>query len=420
MTINRKNKYFIFLPFLILYILIILISGTPSLQGDEPRFLWYAQNLLNGFYSPPAPDIYLWNGPGYPIYLMPFVYFNIPITWMRLSNALLHYLSIIYLFDTLIRCTKIRTALIACLAWGCYFLAYQEMPKLLTETLTTFLLVLAVNQYSLGVAMHSKRHCYLAGFTLGLLALTKVIFGYVLLGLLVTGILSLIIKNKLLPCNLAVVSLVALATCSPYLAYTYKLTGRHFLWSNSGGMNLYWMSTPVESEYGDWNNEEFKATCGLNQFEPCNDWQFANHHSKDLEQIKKFTSIERDEEYKKLAIKNIKSNPKKYIMNCFANIGRLLFNFPFSYKYQEAKTLIRFIPNSIILCLGLFCLPFLLLNWKKLDLSIKFIFITLGFYLTPTILLSAHPRQFNVIVPLIILLIAYILDRTISIKQEFN
>lgn len=420
MNIETINKYILFFPFLILYLLIIIFTSPPLLNGDEPIFIWYAQNLLNGFYSPPAPEIYLWYGPGYPIYLMPFVYFNIPIVGIRLSNALLHYLSIVFLFDSLVKCMRYKTATLASLAWGSYFLAYQEMPRLLTETLTIFLLVVAVNQYSRGVAMSSKKHFYLAGFTLGLLALTKVIFGYVLLTLLVTGILSYLTKGRVLPYNLAIVSLAAFATCSPYLAYTYKLTGRYFFWTHSGGMNLYWMSTPVKSEYGDWNNEEFKATCNLNQFEPCNDWQFAKHHGKELEQIKKFTSIERDDEYKRLAIENIKSNPLKYVKNCFANIGRLLFNFPFSYKYQEAKTLIRFIPNSILLTLTLFCLPFTILNWTGLDPIIKFIIIVLLYYLTPTIMLSAHPRQLNVIIPLIIAWVSYTIDNCLQFNIKLK
>src|SRR5690349_1086566 len=63
-----------------------LSAGAPV--GDEWRYLYYADNLLHGFYSP-HDRVFLWNGPGYPLLLAPFV----GIDWVdgaRYLNALWH------------------------------------------------------------------------------------------------------------------------------------------------------------------------------------------------------------------------------------------------------------------------------------------------------------------------------------------
>ncbi len=45
---------------------------------------------------------------------------------------------------------------------------------------------------------------------------------------------------------------MALIWCVPYLLMTYSLTGKPFYWGSSGGLSLYWMSTPYDTEMGDW------------------------------------------------------------------------------------------------------------------------------------------------------------------------
>ena len=93
-----KNPWLLFLPFLVLYIIFVLIFPTTGHQGDEERYLMFANNLVNGFYSPPAPDINLTNGPGWPIILMPFIALGLPLITITIANAFFYYLSIIFLF----------------------------------------------------------------------------------------------------------------------------------------------------------------------------------------------------------------------------------------------------------------------------------------------------------------------------------
>jgi hypothetical protein len=66
-----KNPFLLFLPFLILYTILIIVFAKNEYRGDEVRYLNYAKNLIHGFYSPPYPHIDLGNGPGYSILIAP-------------------------------------------------------------------------------------------------------------------------------------------------------------------------------------------------------------------------------------------------------------------------------------------------------------------------------------------------------------
>src|SRR5437764_1074257 len=97
----KLNPFLLFLPFLFLYILFVLKFNTGKLIFDELTYFQFAKNLTHGFYSPPAPDISLWNGPGYPMFLTPFVYLNSPLIIIKLFNAFFLYGSIVFLFLSL-------------------------------------------------------------------------------------------------------------------------------------------------------------------------------------------------------------------------------------------------------------------------------------------------------------------------------
>lgn len=69
-----RNPFLLFSPFLLFFVVIGYLDGSKTVTGyimdnhlftgDEGRYYTFAQNLLNGFYSPPAPNIDLWGGPG--------------------------------------------------------------------------------------------------------------------------------------------------------------------------------------------------------------------------------------------------------------------------------------------------------------------------------------------------------------------
>ena len=204
----------------------------------------------------------------------------------------------------------------------------------------------------------------------------------------------------------------------PYLIYTWSLTGKLFYWGNSGGMSLYWMSTPVEGEYGDWNNTSFTANCGHDKIIPCNKDLLAIHHQKDMDYVLSLPVIEQDDAYKAIAIQNIKSHPVKYLRNCFCNFSRLFFGFPTSYFYQREGTLLRFPLNSILLTFIFISVFFSCYHYKKLPLLIHFIYSLIFVYLFLSTLVSAYPRQLYVVVPLLLFWMAYMMYISVSIKTE--
>ena len=184
-----KNPFLLFSPFLLLYIGFVLLVYNNTLWGDELRHYRSAQNLLNGFYSPPAPDINLETGPGYPLLILPFLALDIPLFWMKILNAIFQYLSIICLFKSLQYIVSFKTAVIFSLFWGCYYNFFDFMALISAESLTIFLssllLFFLLKAFNNKELKNARKYFYLAGITLGCLALTKVIFGYIIVFMLI-------------------------------------------------------------------------------------------------------------------------------------------------------------------------------------------------------------------------------------------
>jgi len=415
---NIKNKpWLIFLPVLLYYIKFVLKMHDDSMIGDEGRYFMYAQNLLKGFYSPPPPDIYLWNGPGYPLFLLPFVYLKTPLVVITLTNALLQYLSVVFLFKTLRELVDYKKSLIFSLFWAFTFGAYYYMHAILTESLSYFLVTLFIYFVVKSFKTQNKWFILGAGGTLGYLALTKVIFGYVI-GVLVVGsfLFYLINRHKKAYKKILYISLIAIFLTLPYLFYTYQLTGKIFYWSNSGGMSLYWMSTPYENEYGDWNTVNFIANKPAVSV-PGHQEFLAQHHQNDLKEIMKYRGVKRDDKFKEYAWKNIYNHPGKYLHNIYFNISRMFFDFPNTYAFQYPSRLVWY--SSILFAMILLSWIITILNWKKLDFYIRFLFLFIAIYTGGTMLLSMDFRLFSVMIPVILVWVAYIMDKAVSIRLKF-
>lgn len=425
-----KNPFLLFLPFLLFYIIVIFKFGTNTLWGDEIRHLIFARNLLHGYYSPPSPDINLSMGPGYPILLMPFIALHLPFLYMRLINAILLYLSIIFLFKGLQQIVSFKKALIVSLFWGCYFNSLEFIAAMYSEALTSFLISLIVffiiSAFKTGAEIKTKKYIYLSGFTIGYIVLTKIIFGYVIMCMILAiGLLWLINRKAHNYRKGAIILLIAFATTAPYLIYTYHLTGRMFYWGTSGGNNLYWMSTPYQNEFGNWcryPNTPIARDGG--QLNPENRLNFIPgasdsirlHHEKELSEILKYKGVDQDDIFRKVAINNIKSHPIKFLQNCISNIGRIIFNYPYSYTIQKPKTLLRLPFNGLILILMILSIIPTLINWKKIIFPIRFIVLFVLLYLGGSIFGSAETRVFTIIVPMLLFWITYIFEKSIKIN----
>lgn len=419
-----KNLYLLFLPFLVFFIIFILVNPTKG-NGDEHRYLTFAHNLVNGFYSPPSPNLNLANGPGYPIILMLFVALGLPFTYMTLLNAFLYYFSIIFLFKALEKTVSPSLTLIFSLFWACYYLGYQNLPYIMTETLTYFLISVLIFSVVSAFTSNSpsviRKYIILAGFIFGYIVLTKIAFIYVLFAILFGSSLLWVfnIKNKNLKKSVVITS-IAFITILPYLIYAYNLTGEMFYWNTNTGDSLYWNSTPFSNEYGDWKSDLSEGEPGLSNYNiPGAGDTLKAHHQKDFDLINEYSGRQKDSVYKSIAIDNIKMHPLKFLENCVYNAGRLIFHYPFSEAKERPKILLVFPINGIILTLLLFCMIPTLINWRKISFIIKFLLLITFLYLGMSILVSALVRMFTVIVPILIFWFAYIFENTLRIKLKF-
>jgi 4-amino-4-deoxy-L-arabinose transferase-like glycosyltransferase len=435
-----KYPFLQFAPFLVLYILYIVINASPESFGDEPRYLSYANHLIHGYYSPQYPYIDLGNGPGYPLILTPFVALNLPVIYAKLLNGVCYYLSVVFLYKALREIVSLRFAFIFSVLWAVYPNTFEQMyralPEVFASTLIPPFIFCIIKAFKADNFKKAQNYLISAGVLFGYLVLTKPVFGYVLsLILIVALILWFVSKKKLNNKKLSIILIISFLTTVPYLIYTYNLTGKMFYWSSFGGNNLYWMSTPYEGEYGNYYHFPFASS---QDRIPGSEKIIKLHHQKDFEELLKNSEVRKaniingeiqqdlsngiaqDDLLKKIAIENIKSHPLKFLQNCFSNVGRMLFNYPASYVLQKPSTLLRLPFNGILLVFVLFSLIPTFINWKKVFYSLRFLLIFAIVYFGGSLLGSAGPRMFTVIVPILLIWIAYVLQRTVKIKLNFD
>ena len=244
-----------------------------------------------------------------------------------------------------------------------------------------------------------------ASMYLGYLALTKVFFGYVIAAASVFLAVSLVSQRakafkKALP-----IFLLALMWCIPYLLYTYSLTGKVFYWSTSGGMQLYWMTTPDANELGSWfSAKDVRARPEL------------AGHREFFATLEGLSDTERDDAFKKQAIYNIAHHPAKYLFNWMANVGRLLFSYPLFFGPQSPSTFFYLIPNMFIVVLSVIAIIPAVLRPRAIPFELwavlAFVLIAFG----GTSLLSAYDRQFRPLVPGLAVWLAFVYTRVMRIE----
>lgn len=440
-AIVRVNPWVLFSPFLVAYIIFVLVKSQDFLIGDEYRYVTFAHNLLHGFYSPPY-EVDLACGPGYPLILTPFFALHIPTIVIKLFNAGFQYLSIIFLFKSLRIIVSPRKAIFFSLYWACYYISFPTMPSILTETFTMFLVTLLIFLLLRAFnpqEIRSRKYTILAGLCMGYIALTKVIFGYVIICLMLCSLLLWLLNRKNWNYKKGLVILaIGFATTVPYLVYTYSVSGRMFYWSTLGGNNMYWMSSPYKYEYGNWfpdidarfdsmsNNDQivekrdFENHLAESIYIPGGVDSIKAHHREDFAAVDKLKGVEKDDAYREITMRNIRRNPGKYIQNCFSNIGRMLFDYPVSYLPQTPGLLLRLPANGILLVLVLFSIVPTLWNWKKIDYAIRFLLFYAAVYFGGSIFGSAESRMFAMIAPAVLIWVAYIVQRAIKFRWNFE
>jgi hypothetical protein len=168
------------------------------------------------------------------------------------------------------------------------------------------------------------------------------------------------------------------------------------------------MSTPYEKELGEWNS----PTTVLENPE-----LFPNHQEF-YKEILKLTPIQQDEAFKKRCYQNILHNPKKCCENWMANVGRLLFSYPFSYTDQKLSTYLYILPNMFIVVLSILCIYPSYLARRSVPYEIYALVLFGLIAFGGASLVSAEDRQFRPLVPIFALWIIFTLTR--SLKIEFR
>ena len=402
------NIYYKLIPFLIIYIAITILFPKDEVFSDQKRYLWFADNLLHGFYSPPFPDINLWNGPGYPLFLAFFQLLKFSVPALRMLNAFLLYFSLVFSYKTIaLYCPKKNTLLFTILL-GLYFPIFDSLRILMTECLTWFLISLTC--YSFLAAYKTKTFSWklilLTGFSLAYLCMTKVIFGYVIPAVLFISIFACILPRfRTAAKKSALIFSVAFIFCLPWLFYTFNLTHKVFYWSNSGSMSLYTMSSPFPDESGQWHMEEQLAK--------------NPNHAVFMDSILQLTPLEREDAYKKQAVINIKSHPAKYLTNMVSNTGQLLF-FPSDLAPDTIFAYIPFIPNMFIVVFIVLTLTTSIVYYKRIPKEIIFLALFILIYLSGSLFVTAYRRMFHITMPFWFFFFAYVFTNLININIKKN
>lgn len=406
----HSSPWLVFAPFMLLYA-VIALKMTPHdhLILDEGRYWGFAENLLHGHYHYKEGYQFLWSGPGYPLLLMPFVAVDSPLWVLKLLNALLLYSSVVLFFHLLRLYISPRKALLGALLFACYYPMYEVgLPYVMTEAWSMFLTVAPT--YLLCKAFRFKDYRWksllLPAFLLGLLALTKVIFGYVLLVMVVICLGAWLVRGRSKQmANLMAVFGFALVFCLPYLAYTYSLTGKVFYWGNSGGLQLYWMATPFEDELGDWHVPTLQEDPLLQE-----------HHGAFFAEIEGLGPVEKDAALQRKAIAYIRAHPKKFAYNWVANLGRTFFSHPLSFL-KPSNGLFRYlVPNIFLIVFAVMMLFPTLRYYTKFPLEILVMLVFSLVYLGGISVLASYPRFLFMIVPIWMLWIAWGLHRFVKVN----
>ena len=324
------------LPILGAYTLITVVTNQDP--GDEFRYLAYATNLTHGFYAltdSSDPQLYLWHGPGLPTLLAPLVALHLPLEVTRVLVGPTLLFATMVVFHHLVRLylSSERAALIATYGLALYLPFASVLSVIRVEPLATLCFTLAAFFMVRSFRGGQRDHVW-AGVALAALALSRVEYGYVLLAaLLLSGVWLLVSRRAPMARRSVTALLVALLLCTPWLLYTYSLTSRPFYWGNSGGLSLYWMSAP--ENLGDYHPNQVLDPQGTN--------------GRRFTDVKRLKPLDQDTRLQQIAFQNIRGDPKHYLSNVVNNIGRLVFNSPYSFTNQKASSMLYAVPNALLL-----------------------------------------------------------------------
>ena len=143
------------------------------------------------------------------------------------------------------------------------------------------------------------------------------------------------------------------------------------------------------------------------------------NHAKEIRAILKHNEFEQDILFKQKAVENIKMHPFKFLKNYYYNFSRMLFNFPYSYSYQDGAIVENIIIGSLILWVSVAGIFITALNWRRIISPVRFLLFITAVYLALSGALSSYPRQLDVMVPVLLFWIAYLIANIKTIDFKF-
>ena len=263
-------------------------------------------------------------------------------------------------------------------------------------------------------SFHQKKRRFLwmtgAAFFLMGLAMTRVIFGYVITaGIVAIPACGFIFREHWRPIGRATLVFgMALLMCLPFLTYTYRLTGKPFTWSTTGGEFIYWLASPFEGELGDWQS----SVRSIDEKSP----ELRANHEERFNRIAHLKELEQDAALREVGMGWIRDHPEKTVKNLIANWVRLVSGYPSSYALERVETVFWCAPIYFFLTLLLVTFWPAFRAWKSIPVSIKILALTAVIYVGGTSLLPALPRYLLPVFPFALLWVIFVFSRLLEIR----
>lgn len=375
-----------------------VLALRDGLTADEPRYLAQAGHWLESGNLFPHDDIS--NGPLWPLMLAGLIRAGVSEPLLEVISVLMLSLAAMFLLSVLARYARLPLAMLLAMILPLYpplllLLAGSVMTEI--PVLLLSCLVLLIVHRLVDSAGRSVLATGLLALIFGALALIKPIFGYVLPVMLVLSLIGVLVfrrESRRVLVRLAFACLAGLLLCIPWLNHTYQLTGKQFVWATEAGTHLYFMSIGGEDVWGSWVSD---------QKVPDNEFLLENGYADVLLAAQAMSGPERNEYLSALAIERIKADPGTYLTNVVANIGRVLFNYPYSFRAQSLFTYGFLLPNmALYLTLAV---TFLLLpwTWRQQHLAVTWLFVFYMVFLGGNFPVGSTARQGMVALPAILM-----------------
>ncbi len=374
MVNKRKILIFIFLSaFLIRFVFIILfpLSAPDSLDYDK-----MALHIANGL----GFSANLNRAPLYPTFLATIYFiFGHSFLVVRIIQAILGAIICIFVYFIGEEIFKNRRA--AALGTGAaviYPSLIASNSYILTETLATFLLTIAVILLMKALKGKKKQDWVAGGIFLGLSTLCRPVTLLFPLFLLL-GLLLFFRKRLENFIFVLIFSLTVAGTILPWTIRNYLVFKEFIPVATGGGFNL-WVGSYFPWD-GDYNWRDLSDKENL---------------------VKGLSQIDADKKFFREGIKNIKNNPGAYSLLCLKKLGRFWLQIPGGKRVLEGKNLQKaFIFTFHYILLFFFLLGlYLCLKEKRKEVFISLLMI---FYFTFIhSLLFAIPRYRIPIMPLVL------------------